>query len=82
MSFSYPLATRMSGVKPSFVREVLKVAVRKDIISFAGGLPAPELFDIDGIRQATLDALEQNPQATLQYGPTDGYDVLKNHLID
>ena len=66
MSFSYPLATRMSGVKPSFVREVLKVAVLKDIISFAGGLPAPELFDIDGIRQATLDALEQNPQATLQ----------------
>ena len=82
MSFSYPLASRMSGVKPSFVREVLKVAVRKDIISFAGGLPAPELFDVDGIRQATLDAFEQNPQATLQYGPTDGYDVLKNHLID
>jgi 2-aminoadipate transaminase len=82
MSFSYPLAKRMSGVKPSFVREVLKVAVRKDIISFAGGLPAPELFDVEGIRQAALDAFEQNPQATLQYGPTDGYDVLKNHLID
>ena len=70
----------MASAKPSFVREILKVAVRKDIISFAGGLPAPELFDVDGIRGATETAFQRNATGALQYGPTDGVQSFKEQL--
>ena len=49
-----PLATRMAGMPMSAVREILKVTERPDILSFAGGLPAPELFPIAAIAQASL----------------------------
>ena len=42
-------AKRMSYIKASEIREILKVTEREDVISFAGGLPAPELFPIDEI---------------------------------
>ena len=74
------IAARMRNVKPSFVREVLKAAGRKDLISFAGGLPAPELFDVEGLRQATLTALEQDPTGALQYGATEGHAGLRAEL--
>ncbi len=48
----FPLAQRMSRVKASAVREILKVAERPDVLSFAGGLPAPELFPVEAIAQA------------------------------
>ncbi|MFN3265965.1 MAG: PLP-dependent aminotransferase family protein [Deinococcales bacterium] len=69
----YPLSSRMEFAKPSFVREILKVANRSGMISFAGGLPDPSLFDTEGIKLAMQNALERNSQAALQYGPTDGY---------
>ena len=40
------LAARARGINPSIIREILKLTVRPDVISFAGGLPAPELFPI------------------------------------
>ena len=46
------LAARAQRMKPSAVREILKVAERPDILSFAGGLPAPELFPVDAIAKA------------------------------
>jgi 2-aminoadipate transaminase len=76
----YPLASRMLSAKPSFVREILKIANRKDIISFAGGLPDPTLFDVEGIRAATHTAFERNSAAALQYGPTDGYTAFKEQI--
>ncbi len=56
------IAARMRNVKPSFVREVLKAAGRSDLISFAGGLPAPELFDVEGLREASQRALAEAPR--------------------
>ena len=76
----YPLSSRMQSAKPSFVREILKVAARKDIISFAGGLPDPILFDIEGIKTATEKAFSSNANAALQYGPTDGHLGFKQQL--
>jgi 2-aminoadipate transaminase len=76
----YTLASRMHAAKPSFVREILKVANRGDIISFAGGLPAPELFDVDGVRTATQTVLEHHSTGALQYGPTDGVMRFKQEL--
>ncbi len=76
----YPLSSRMQFAKPSFVREILKVANRKDIISFAGGLPDPSLFDVEGIEAATETALSRNSSAALQYGATDGYLGFKQQI--
>jgi len=45
-------ARRMGAVKPSTIREILKVTEQADIISFAGGLPAPELFPVEEVSTA------------------------------
>ena len=50
MIMKLKFAKRMSYIKASEIREILKVTEREDVISFAGGLPAPELFPIDEIR--------------------------------
>ena len=52
-------ANRMSYIKASEIREILKVTEQEDVISFAGGLPAPELFPIDEINQMTQIVLKE-----------------------
>ena len=68
-----PLAQRLRGVASSPVRELLALQDRPQVISFAGGLPAPELFDLDGVR-AAYDSVLWGPYArrALQYAPTEG----------
>ncbi|MQA35738.1 PLP-dependent aminotransferase family protein [Modestobacter roseus] len=68
-----PLAQRLTGVASSPVRELLALLDRPGVISFAGGLPAPELFDLDGVR-AAYDSVLWGPYArrALQYAPTEG----------
>src|SRR3954451_10611406 len=67
------LAQRLSGVASSPVRELLALLDRPGVISFAGGMPAPELFDLDGVR-AAYDSVLWGPAArrALQYAPTEG----------
>jgi len=74
LSSSVPaLAQRLSGVASSPVRELLALLDRPGVISFAGGLPAPELFDLDGVRAAFDRVLwGPNPRRALQYAPTEG----------
>ncbi|SFT37350.1 2-aminoadipate transaminase [Geodermatophilus amargosae] len=66
-------AARLRGVASSPVRELLALLDRPEVISFAGGLPAPELFDVEGLR-AAADAVLSGPGArrALQYAPTEG----------
>lgn len=52
-------AHRMLQMRPSTIREILKVTAEPDVISFAGGLPAPELFPVDAVRDAADLVLEQ-----------------------
>jgi 2-aminoadipate transaminase len=78
----YPFAERMNNVKPSFVREILKVTTQPNMISFAGGLPAPELFDIEGMKQATIEVFDQQGRIALQYSMTDGMARLRENLIE
>ena len=67
------LAERLRGVASSPVRELLALTARPEVISFAGGLPAPELFDLAGLRAAFDTALsEQAGRRNLQYAPTEG----------
>lgn len=71
-------AERMNYLKASEIRELLKLADQPDIISFAGGMPAPELFPIEGLKKAAVKVLEEDGKAALQYGPTEGYIPLKD----
>lgn len=75
-------AERMDKVKASDIRELLELTKKPEIISFAGGLPAPELFPVDKIKAATDAVLDENGRAALQYGPTDGYLRLREQICD
>ncbi len=77
---SLPLAQRMSRMKTSAVREILKVAERPDILSFAGGLPAPELFPVEAIAQAHAEVFAKEGPAAMQYSTTEGYGPLREWI--
>jgi 2-aminoadipate transaminase len=78
----YTFAPRMAKTPKSFIREILKVTERPEIISFAGGLPSPALIDVDGIRIAANTVLEQDGQCALQYSTTEGYLPLRQFIAD
>lgn len=73
-------ARRLEQVRPSAVREILKVTAQPEVISFAGGLPAPELFPVDDIRLACERVLRDTGSEALQYGQTEGYSGLRDYL--
>lgn len=67
-----PLSARVRAMRRSDVRELLRHAGLPGMISLAGGLPAAELFDVEGLRAATAAALAERPADALQYGETEG----------
>jgi 2-aminoadipate transaminase len=71
------LAARARTVGASPVREILALTARPEVISFAGGLPAPELFDADGLRAAYDRVLAEQPRRVLQYSTTEGDPALR-----
>ncbi|TSE24782.1 2-aminoadipate transaminase [Tepidimonas aquatica] len=77
---SVRFADRLANVETSAIRELFKLLGKPGIISFAGGFPDAALFDVDGIREASLAALATNPGAALQYGATEGFDPLREQL--
>ena len=72
---AYRLAARMSRVKASVIGEALKLVESPDVLSFAGGLPAPELFPVSAIADAHARVLRDG--ASLQYSTTEGYAPLR-----
>lgn len=74
---NYPYARRMSQLKASEIREILKLTEQSEIISFAGGLPAPELFPVEEIIEACVSVLKEDGRAALQYTTTEGYAPLR-----
>lgn len=73
-----PLAARLRDVASSPVREILALTARPGVISFAGGLPAPELFDASGLREAFAAALsDRRAGRSLQYSTTEGDPELR-----
>src|ERR671928_353306 len=75
-------AERTERMRVSDIREILKVTAQPEVISLAGGLPAPELFPIDEYRAAFEWVLETNGSAALQYGPSEGYRPLREFLAE
>lgn len=71
----------MDNLKASEIRELLALTADPSIISFAGGLPAAELFPIDKWIEASNKVMKNNGAAALQYGPTDGYARLREHCV-
>ena len=73
-------ASRMSTMPVSAIREILKVTEHPEIISFAGGLPAPELFPVAAIAQAHADVFAAEGPAALQYSTTEGWRPLRKWI--
>ncbi len=70
-------AARTSRMRASTIREMLKVTQQSNIISFGGGLPAPELFPLDAIAECTREVIDDIGGKALQYSVTDGIHELR-----
>lgn len=73
-------ASRMDRMKASEIRELLKLTAQPDIISFAGGLPAPELFPVEEIAEVSKSLLMKEGRQLLQYATTEGRPSLREKI--
>ena len=80
--WSHRYAQRTKTIKSSAIRELLKLTQRPEVISFAGGLPAAELFPIERFKQACHNVLSNHGAEALQYGPTEGYKPLREMIAN
>ncbi len=77
MNWTERFAKRTRNMKPSSIREILKLTQKSEVISFAGGLPAPGLFPVEKLHEAASKVLLETGAEALQYGPTEGYTPLR-----
>ena len=75
-----PLAQRARDARSSAIREILKVTLQADVISFAGGLPAPETFPVEALRDGFDRVLREVGPASLQYSTTEGHPALREWI--
>ncbi|MBP3857596.1 MAG: PLP-dependent aminotransferase family protein [Ruminiclostridium sp.] len=73
---------RIKTLQPSAIREILKFTAYPDVISFAGGNPAPEAFPVEQIKEIMNDIMENDPITALQYSVSEGYTPLRDWLKD
>ena len=73
-------AQRTKAVPSSAIRELLKITQDPKIISFAGGLPAPDVFPVERFREACCKVLDTQARLALQYGATEGYEPLREMI--
>lgn len=76
------LARRTQRMKSSAIRELLKLTQSPDVISFAGGMPAPEFFPAREIEEACAYILREEAARALQYSTTEGYPPLREYLAE
>jgi 2-aminoadipate transaminase len=79
---TWHFAERAAQMQSSFIREILKVTQRPEIISFAGGLPSADTFPVAALKAAFDKVLSENGKVALQYGPTDGFLPLRAWIAD
>jgi 2-aminoadipate transaminase len=75
-------AERTARLRASTIREMLKVTQQPDVISFGGGLPAPELFPTSGIADAARRVMELRGAAALQYSVTEGLSEMRRWVAE
>ncbi len=73
-------ASRLDNVETSAIRELFKLLGTPGIISFAGGFPDSAMFDVEGLKEASARALNEEAGGALQYGATEGYEPLRMQL--
>lgn len=78
----YTFASRMENTPRSFIREILKVTQKPEIISFAGGLPNPELFPVKELAATAEKVIAEEGTAALQYATTEGHPPLRQWIAD
>jgi 2-aminoadipate transaminase len=74
-------STSARGMKKSEIREILKLISKPGVISFAGGLPAPDLFPLEEIKEIAIEVLDREGKSALQYGTTEGNNALREELL-
>ena len=79
---NWKLAQRADKMNPSVIREILKVTEKPGIISFAGGLPSPQTFPIDAMRESSERVLRDDGKAALQYAASEGYAPLREWVAN
>ena len=75
---NYKFSDKVMKLKPSAIREILKMTADPRVISFAAGNPAPDAFPVEDIRRISADILDKEPIAALQYSITEGYVPLRD----
>jgi 2-aminoadipate transaminase len=75
--WTYRYAHRIQAIRSSAIRELLKLTQNAEMISFAGGMPAPELFPVEEFKAACDRVLTKQGQTALQYSTTEGYPPLR-----
>lgn len=75
--FEFPVAARFRSVTSSPVRDLLAVLDRPDVISFAGGIPDPALFELDDIAACYEHVMSTRGRHALQYSSTEGEPALR-----
>ncbi len=80
--WEYRYAHRMKNMGSSVIRELLKFTEQPDIISFAGGLPAPDVFPLKEFQRACNTVLEKDGAQALQYSTTEGYRPLREMIAE
>lgn len=73
-------AKRIDSLKRSEIREILKITERPEVISFAGGLPAPELFPVEEMKEVAVKVLAESGGQALQYSTTEGFEPLRKQI--
>jgi 2-aminoadipate transaminase len=76
------LAAAPQRVRSSAIREILAITERPDVLSLAGGLPAPDAFPVEALAAAAQAVLAEEPEAALQYAPTPGYAPLRTWVAE
>ena len=74
------LASRMEHLRASEIREILKITQRPGMISFAGGLPAPEFFPVDEMKAVSERVLTEHGCKAMQYSTTEGDPRLRQWI--
>jgi 2-aminoadipate transaminase len=82
MQIDWQFSRRAQSLQSSAIREILKVTMRPEVISFAGGLPSPATFPVERMQKAFDAVLAREGKVALQYGPTDGYAPLREWVAD
>ena len=78
----YQFSDRVRSLKPSAIREILKNSSDPSVIPLSAGNPAPDAFPYDAVSALSADLLQNAPIDALQYGVTEGYAPLRNHLME